>query len=687
MAKLPPSPKESVFTPFVRRFTDERARDLRETIELYREVAASFSRSPWSNPDALADLHKLVADEVTSDVALPKCLPLAQAMDRCQWSILELERTIFTFPEVDFSKPLTLEEAVDLRRFLRAKQYFLAHEERLRPLLVDALYNLFAGIVLELPEIPEEETIATVPLFALLPNPHELVDKVIGTVCTSALEEVGLFSVLQQRLFRNVCDATGITVEQSAKKKLITADESTLTPADLVDAYLGGTPFRDLFLTQVPFPMSEPVRFEHHWIVAGSGHGKTQTLQHLIGRDLEKVAAGECSVVVIDSQRDLIRTIAGLKFFADNPDKLCLIDPTDIAYPVALNLFDVSLERLNRYAPLDRERLINGVLELYDFVLGALLGAEMTQKQSVIFRYVMRLMLHIPGANIQTLRELFEQGGYEKYKRYIQNLTGTAKAFFENEFNNRQFETTRKEVLRRLYGILENQTFERMFSHPRNKLDLFTEMNSGKVILINTAKDLLKETGASVFGRFFLALIAQCAQERATLPPEARLPTFVYVDECQDYVANDPNIRVILEQARKQKVGLVLAHQYLGQIHQSVLDALAANTSIKFVGGVSDRDAHVLARELRTTPAFIQAQPKGSFAAHVRNLSPQAVSLTFPFGSLESRAAMTKEERASLRDRMRERYAVAARDTEPRDSEPKTQAEPDPADAKASPTW
>ena len=100
---------------------------------------------------------------------------------------------------------------------------------------------------------------------------------------------------------------------------------------------------------------------------------------------------------------------------------------------------------------------------------------------------------------------------------------------FETEFASREFEQTKKQVLRRLWGILENQTFERMFSHPQSKLDLFSEMNSGKVILINTAKDLLKETGTEIFGRFFIALIAQAAQERAILPANKRMPTFVYM--------------------------------------------------------------------------------------------------------------------------------------------------------------
>ena len=128
-------------------------------------------------------------------------------------------------------------------------------------------------------------------------------------------------------------------------------------------------------------------------------------------------------------------------------------------------------------------------MELYDYVLGTLLSAEMTQKQNVIFRYVTRLMLHIPDATIHTLRELMEPGSEKKFAAHIAKLSGTARQFFETEFSSREFSDTKKQVLRRLWGILENQTFDRMFSHPRSKLDLFAEMNAGKIILINTAKD------------------------------------------------------------------------------------------------------------------------------------------------------------------------------------------------------
>jgi hypothetical protein len=92
-------------------------------------------------------------------------------------------------------------------------------------------------------------------------------------------------------------------------------------------------------------------RFEHTHIVAGSGHGKTQLLQQMILKDLNKLAEGQGSVVVIDSQGDLLRNIVTLS------ERLVLIDPTDIDHPPALNLFDFGLERLTRYSRLEREKL------------------------------------------------------------------------------------------------------------------------------------------------------------------------------------------------------------------------------------------------------------------------------------------------------------------------------------------
>jgi hypothetical protein len=532
--------------------------------------------------------------------------------------------------------------------------------------------GILIGLILKgLPAPHENGSVFETSLIDLKPDLAETIDSVMDVIGREAdeLREAGFLAALSNRLWRNLVNTSGFTEREWRENPKLAfkpaVKQKDVSSQNLVHGYLGGTALADVFDLPWSVTIPQATRFEHHWIVAGSGHGKTQTLQYLIAQDLVRVAAGEASVIVIDSQGDLIKTISSLKLFsAGGPlaGKLCLIDPTDIEYPVALNLFDVGMDRIKSYSALDRERVLNGVIELYDFVLSSLLSAELTQKQGIVFRYITRLMLHIPDANIQTLRQLMEPGASEKFKPHIGKLTGTARAFFENEFNSKQFEDTKRQVIRRLYGILENQTFERMFSHPRNKLNLFGEMNAGKVILINTAKDLLKQNGTEIFGRFFIALIAQAALERATLPSEKRLPTFVYVDECQDYLDN--NVALILEQARKFKVGMILAHQYVGQLSSKLQESFAANTSIKFAGGVSDKDARQLSHMLRTTPEFIERQPRGSFAAFIRNSTDGAVALRAPFGLLEGLPRMSNEEASLLRDHLRGLYAVHYRQVE-----------------------
>ncbi len=553
-------------------------------------------------------------------------------------------------PDFDWQARHSIAEYWELQDKLKRQRAFLEDFDDTSKYITLALCHVIEPILQASPKLPvatggsgARPVIVPTDLIHALANLPSVVEEITTTFFADELLKLGLFDRHRERLEANLVAASGGNPgdpKSFNRAPKLPRQSGIMDPQELVTSYLGGTPAMALFRQTIDFAIPEDVRFEHHHIVAGSGHGKTQTLQYLIAEDLKAVAEGKRSVIVIDSQGDLIRRISHLKLFAPGEplhDRLVLIDPTDVEWPVSLNLFDVGLDRLDKYSQLDRERLTNSILELYDFVLGSLLSAEMTQKQNVIFRYVTRLMLHIPDATIHTLRELMEPKSELKFAPHIETLTGSAREFFRTEFGSSEFSQTRKQVLRRLWGILENQTFERMFSHPRSKLDLFAEMNAGKVILINTAKDLLKEQGTEIFGRFFIALIAQAAQERATLKERDRMPTMVYIDEAADYF--DRNIGIILSTSRKYNVGMVLAHQYLGQLDPKLQEALAANSSIKFAGGVSAKDARALAPMMACAPELIEAQPKGSFAAFVRGVTKSALPLRFPLGHMEAMAA------------------------------------------------
>ncbi|MEM7243584.1 MAG: type IV secretory system conjugative DNA transfer family protein, partial [Pseudomonadota bacterium] len=643
-----------------------RKSDREEARELFDKVRQLYRQLDLNPATAEQVVANTIAQRVAEHFELTTDHPCWPKLKELCHAIFEEEGHL-QLPEINWEERRSIAEWWRVRDMLHEHRTFLEQFDDNYDLIIDALTFVLKPLLEGYPQTngstsKNGDIEIEIDLLHAHANLNEVIEKCAQIGVEEALVEPNIFPKLRDRLTRNLIEASGgnpADPDRFNKQPKWPTKSDTKDPEELVDLYLKGTPFKALFDQSIEFTIPQKTRFEHHHIVAGSGHGKTQTLQYLIANDLEAVANGKQSVIVMDSQGDLIRNIAGLKAFAPGQplhDRVVIIDPTDVEYPVSLNLFDVGLERLQHYPLLERERLTNSILELYDFVLGTLLSAEMTQKQNVIFRYVTRLMLHIPDATIHTLRELMEPESEIKFAEHIAKLEGTAKHFFETEFAGREFEQTKKQVLRRLWGILENQSFERMFSHPRSKLDLFAEMNAGKIILINTAKDLLKDQGSQIFGRFFIALIAQAAQERATLPAKKRIPTFVYIDEAADYF--DKNISLILAQARKYNVGMVLAHQYLGQLDPKLQEAFGANTSIKFAGGVSSKDARTFAPMLYTEPQIIERQPKSSFASFVRGVTKSALPLKFPLGFLESMERMDKAEKGELRSKMRAQYAV-----------------------------
>lgn len=664
-SKLPKYSRPSPFTPFLRRFTDERARDLAETVALYNEVRTTHVGSLWASPDAIEQVNSVVAERVSEIVDLPKSLTLLQALDRCQHEVLALETTIFSFPEVDLDVGvLSLKEHVDLRRFLRAKEHFLANDERVCDLLINSLRDVCWGLISSLPDLPESTDAAplTVPLVCMLRNAPDLLDRIIGTICRKENIEAGLFATLYERLYANLCQASGNSPEdERPRKPMIYASDSDLSPIELIDSYLKDTPFADLLSRPVPFSIPQKTRFEHQWIIAPPGAGKSTLLQHLILRDLELVARDQASIVVMESNRDLIKAIEGLKVFAPGErlgGKLVVIDAEDVEWPVALNLFDVGFEEMQSYSPAEHEGFRNAVLALYDYIFSSLLSAEMTSRQNTLFNFTIELLLTIPSATIDTLIDLMQPRGLALFEQHLSKLDPDAKRFFELKFNSKEFDRTKEQVVDRLFAVKRIRTLSRMFAAPKSKFDFFTEMGAGKVILINVPQSLLQEEGVEIVGRFFISMILLAAHRRQLLPKDRRLPCFVYIDECHDFIKRDPKIPVILDQARKLNVGLVLAHQRLQQMQPHVLDALYGATSIKFASKISDAAAHALARDMRTTPELILNQPPYHFAAYVRGMTNAALSVGVPATDLNAMPRMTPAEHASVRNRIRERYSV-----------------------------
>lgn len=439
-------------------------------------------------------------------------------------------------------------------------------------------------------------------------------------------------------------------------------------PSALLKQFLAGSPFFNLLQGRIGFSLPADARFEHMHILAGTGHGKTQVIQKFVTDDLahiERAAADEelapRSVVIIDGQGDMINTVARRAICApDGPlaGRVILIDPTDVAHPLALNMFDIGQDKLDQVGLVEREIILNGTIELYIYLFGALLGAELTQKQEVLFRFVARLMLIIPNATLDTLRDVLENG--ERYTSHIDQLDYASREFFSTQFFDKEFDDTKKQILRRLWGVLSNATLSAMFNSPVNKVDLGAELQRGTVVLINTAKDYLKTDGSRLFGRFWIAMIAQAALRRAAIPAKARIDTHVYIDEAHEYI--DDKVEEILNQARKYRVGLTLAHQNRAQLSVQQRATIASSTAIKLVGGASEQDASGYAGDLRSDAATIMGTKKRSggseFVTFVRNHMQYGATVNTPFGVLERQPTQSSDDFNRLRDQIRARYGA-----------------------------
>lgn len=651
--------------------------EIRQLQALYAKLKDVHEQSMFADDECLQRIAVLVSAQVFSRTDAPSANDiLIEHVGNAAVTLLRQE-VFFGFPTINWDVPLSLEDGVALRNYLERKRHFLLYAPDIVELWCDRFVDMWVALFKHLPDrMFKAEAEArgsfelSTPLVDILDSPALVVENLLGAFAHDDFERHCLFEPLLTTVTDNLFTASGIAYEDRAtsKKPFLNPTKSREAAHHLPGIYLGGTPFLNLFEAEVPVDVPDEARFEHAHVVAGTGHGKTQLFQYLIAKDLEQVSAGQASIVVIDSQGDLIDNISHLDVFGPSGplhDRIVHIDPTDVAYPVALNMFDMNTEAPT---PLEQEKLLNGVLELYDYIFGSLLGAELTQKQGVVFRYVARLLLMIPGANIQHLRRLMEDDGLQDFAEYVPKLDSpTARQFFETEFYSREFDATKKQVRRRLWGILENKTFEHMFSYPETKLRLSEEMNAGKVILINTSKDLLKQTGTEIFGRFFVALITQAALERASIPKSERMATHVYIDEANDYFqGGDQNLPVILEQARKYRISMTLAHQYLDQLDGKLRSSFAANTSTKIVGGVSDKDARAFASDMRTSPETITAMRKfddhAEFAISVKNVTGGTMRLRVPFGTMERMPRMSDADFSQLRDLQRERYCVPVDD-------------------------
>lgn len=315
-----------------------------------------------------------------------------------------------------------------------------------------------------------------------------------------------------------------------------------------------------LFHCKVPFGLEQETRFRHQWVMASPGMGKTTLLSAQIYADLERVKANECSLFILDSQnKELGRFLPRLKEFAPGGplhDKLIYLEPNE-QHPLALNPFDFQGTNMR-------------AVEQMVFFFMSTFSDETSGHMRNIVRFCLHALSRMESPTIFTFKELLKKKTYEGLEKEHPRLVELRSPRFKDirEFLvTGMFEggyvSTIGAVKARLDFVTSDPLFRDMFSSKKNKFDLRTQLQSSKVIIINTRQDILHE-GIEAFGRYFIGRLLQASEERGS--GEANLPVFVTIDECHDYVARDRNIADLFFQARKQSIGLCVAHHDLSQI-------------------------------------------------------------------------------------------------------------------------
>lgn len=405
-------------------------------------------------------------------------------------------------------------------------------------------------------------------------------------------------------------------------------------------------------------------RFMHEWVIGPTGSGKTTLLETQLVVDLAKVVRGEASVVVIDSQGSgkdrLIGDLLRLEMFAPGQplhDKLIYLEP-DPEHPLALNILDVPMPR--HASTREREVYEASAVELITFCLSSL-----SEQQSELFEFAARLLIKIKNPRLTTLFHIFEEDGWKRYEKYLDDEDAIVRRFFTETIKQPGMKPTREAAHRRLMGLLSNPTFRRMLEAPRNKFNMYEELKTPKVILIQTDRDLLKRHACEMFGRFFIGQLLHASEMRGS----DALPVYCYIDECSDYVSNDLNIAELLAKARKRHIGLVLSHQNLAQITADTVRAALADCAIRFAGG-NETDAGILSRVLHSDTEAISRAKTGTFISYIRGVTPAGVSIRVP-QVMQRMPRMGEGELADIRHTMHERYGRTEEAEEPqRPSEP-----------------
>lgn len=340
-------------------------------------------------------------------------------------------------------------------------------------------------------------------------------------------------------------------------------------------------------------------RRRHTYVIGKSGTGKSQLLANMAIQD---ILNGE-GVCVIDPHGDLIDDVIA-RIPPERAEDVILFSPADTERPLALNL----LEFDPRY-PEQKSFVINEMIKIFDklYDLKATGGPIFEQ----YIRNAMLLIMSDPesGSTLMEIPKVLSDPEFRQMK-LDRCDTQTVVDFWRKEAEKAGGEAALANVVpyvtSKLTSFVANDTMRPIIGQQKSSFNLRDIMDTKKILLVDLAKGMIGEMNAYLLGMILVGKILMAALSRTDILAEQRKDFYLYIDEFQNFTTD--SISSILSEARKYKLNLIIAHQYLGQLVKnndtSIRDAVFGNVGTWILFKVGSEDAEVMEKEF--APVFNQ---------------------------------------------------------------------------------
>ena len=333
-------------------------------------------------------------------------------------------------------------------------------------------------------------------------------------------------------------------------------------------------------------------RTRHQYVIGKSGSGKSVLLNYMARQDIWN-GDGIC---LIDPHGDLVEDT--LKIVQkERARDVVVFDPADTERPMGLNL-------LEAHTPEERDRASLDAMEIFIKLFGDEIFGPRIQHY---FRNACLTLMEDEeeGATLIDVPRMFVDEEFQKYKvAKVQNAV--VKSFWEHEYastGDREKQEMIPYFSSKFGPFITNTTIRNIIGQPKSAFNIREIMDQQKILLVNLSKGKIGDVNAQLLGLIFVNKVNMAAMSRQSMAKEDRKDFFMYVDEFQNFATD--TFASILSEARKYRLGLIMAHQYIAQLTKTptgrddtrVRDAVFGNVGTMLSFKVGADDAEYLAKE------------------------------------------------------------------------------------------